>query len=35
MYFAWTVIYIKYRNEWKIDCVTSTNKPRDFGTNEN
>lgn len=26
-HFAWTAIYKKYGNEWKIDCVTSTNKP--------
>lgn len=26
-HFAWTAIYKKYRDEWKIDCVTSTNKP--------
>ena len=24
--FAWTAIYKKYDNEWKIDCVTSTQK---------
>lgn len=26
-HFAWTAIYKKYDDEWKIDCVTSTNKP--------
>jgi hypothetical protein len=26
-HFAWTAIYRKYEGEWKIDCVTSTNKP--------
>jgi hypothetical protein len=26
-HFAWTAIYKKYGNEWKIDCVTSTEKP--------
>jgi hypothetical protein len=26
-HFAWTAIYKKHGNEWKIDCVTSTNKP--------
>ncbi|MCB0456664.1 MAG: nuclear transport factor 2 family protein [Flavobacteriaceae bacterium] len=26
-HFAWTAIYKKYGDEWKIDCVTSTNKP--------
>jgi predicted RND superfamily exporter protein len=25
-HFAWTTIYKKYGDEWKIDCVTSTNK---------
>lgn len=25
-HFAWTAIYRKYGNEWKIDCVTSTEK---------
>jgi hypothetical protein len=25
--FAWVAIYKKYGNEWKIDCVASTNKP--------
>lgn len=28
-HFAWTAIYKKYGNEWKIDCVTSTNKPNE------
>lgn len=26
-HFAWTTIYTKYNGLWKIDCVTSTNKP--------
>lgn len=26
-HFAWTAIYKKYGNEWKIDCITSTEKP--------
>jgi hypothetical protein len=26
-HFAWTTIYKKYDNEWKIDCVTSTETP--------
>ncbi|XOV93599.1 MAG: nuclear transport factor 2 family protein [Bacteroidota bacterium] len=26
-HFAWTSIYKKYEDEWKIDCVTSTNEP--------
>ncbi len=26
-HFAWTAIYKKYGDEWKIDCVTSTQKP--------
>jgi len=25
-HFAWTAIYKKYENEWKIDCVTSTQR---------
>lgn len=25
-HFAWTAIYRKYGDEWKIDCVTSTNQ---------
>lgn len=25
-HFTWTAIYKKYGDEWKIDCVTSTNK---------
>lgn len=28
-HFAWTTIYKKYGNEWKIDCVTSTEKSND------
>ncbi len=26
-HFAWTAIYTKHNDEWKIDCVSSTNKP--------
>lgn len=26
-HYAWTTIYRKYGSEWKIDCVTSSNKP--------
>lgn len=26
-HFAWTAIYKKYGDSWKIDCVTSTNQP--------
>lgn len=26
-HFAWTTIYKKYGDEWKIDCVTSTERP--------
>lgn len=26
-HFAWTTIYKKYDEEWRIDCVTSTNVP--------
>ena len=28
-HFAWTAIYKKYGNQWKIDCITSTDKPAD------
>jgi hypothetical protein len=28
-HFAWTAIYRKYGDEWKIDCVTSTERPQD------
>jgi hypothetical protein len=28
-HFAWTAIYRKYGNGWKVDCVTSTEKPAD------
>ena len=28
-HFAWTTIYRKYDDQWKIDCVTSTNEPMD------
>ena len=34
-HFAWTTIYKKYGNEWKIDCVTSTNKPNVNDSSEN
>ena len=27
-HFAWTSIYKKYEDEWKIDCVTSTDMPK-------
>lgn len=27
-HFAWTAIYRKYEDEWKIDCVTSTEIPK-------
>jgi hypothetical protein len=26
-HFAWTTLYRKYGNEWKVDCVTTTRKP--------
>lgn len=26
-HFAWTAIYKKYDGQWKVDCITSTNKP--------
>ena len=29
-HFAWTAIYKKYGDEWKIDCVTSTEEPSDI-----
>ncbi len=29
-HYAWTAIYKKYGDEWKIDCVTSTEKPIDI-----
>jgi hypothetical protein len=25
--FAWTTIYRKYDGAWKIDCITSTDRP--------
>lgn len=28
-HFAWTAIYKKYGDQWKIDCITSTDKPAD------
>ena len=28
-HFAWTAIYKKYNEEWKIESVTSTQKPVD------
>ena len=34
-HFVWTAIYKKYGNEWKIDCVTSTNKPNVKDSSEN
>jgi hypothetical protein len=27
-HFAWTAIYKKYGDDWKIDCVTSTERPK-------
>ena len=33
-HFAWTAIYKKHGDEWKIDCVTSTNKPDVVSNNE-
>lgn len=32
-HFAWTTLYKKYGNDWKIDCVTSTEKPNDAEKN--
>lgn len=26
-HFVWTAIYKKYKDGWKMDCITSTNKP--------
>jgi hypothetical protein len=34
-HFAWTAIYRKYEGEWKIDCVTSTNKPETSSPTDN
>ena len=34
-HFAWTAIYKKYGDKWKIDCVTSTQKPTDLNNTEN
>ena len=34
-HFAWTAIYKKYGDEWKIDCVTSTDRPVAANSNEN
>ena len=34
-HFVWTAIYKKYGNEWKIDCVTSTTKPKVINSTEN
>jgi hypothetical protein len=34
-HFAWTAIYKKYGDEWKIDCVISTNRPVAANSNEN
>lgn len=28
-HFAWTTVYKKYGNVWKVDCVTSTSVPKD------
>ncbi len=28
-HFAWTTIYRKYEDGWKIDCVTSTQIPEE------
>lgn len=33
-HFAWTAIYKKYGEQWKIDCVTSTEKPAANTKNE-
>ena len=33
-HFAWTAIYKKYGNEWKIECVTSTERPDTSSTND-
>ncbi|MEM7575642.1 MAG: hypothetical protein AAF433_22250 [Bacteroidota bacterium] len=27
-YYAWTTIYRKYADEWRVDCVTSTTVPK-------
>ena len=32
-HYAWTTIYKKYGNEWKIDCVTSTDRPNNLEKN--
>ena len=29
-HYAWTAIYKKYGDEWKVDCVTSTEEPSDL-----
>jgi hypothetical protein len=29
-HFAWTAIYRKYGDQWKIECVTSTEKPTEI-----
>ena len=29
-HYAWTAIYKKYGDEWKVDCVTSTEEPIDL-----
>ncbi len=34
-HFAWTAIYKKYGDDWKIDCVISTDKPKVAIINEN
>ncbi|HKI79126.1 MAG TPA: hypothetical protein VKA26_11345 [Ignavibacteriaceae bacterium] len=31
--FSWVTIYKKYGNDWKIDCVASTNEPEEITQN--
>ncbi len=33
-HFAWTAIYRKCGDEWKIECVTSTDRPSDLSTKD-
>ena len=33
-HFAWTTIYKKYGEQWKIDCVTSTERPAELNKHE-
>lgn len=33
-HYAWTTIYKKYNNEWRIELVTSTNKPSELTQKE-